>query len=39
MHFHRGFFNMAVDAMTNETLFDDTAPYSVSWWGAPYRVL
>jgi hypothetical protein len=38
MHFHRGFFNMAVDAMTRETLFDDTAPYSVSWWGVPYRV-
>ena len=38
MHFHRGFFNMAVDAMTKETLFDDSAPYSVSWWGVPYRV-
>ena len=38
MHFHRGFFNMSVDAMTRETLFDDSAPYAVSWWGVPYRV-
>ncbi|MEK9138270.1 MAG: hypothetical protein AAB393_14185 [Bacteroidota bacterium] len=39
MHFHRGFFHAAVDAATKATLFDDQAPYSVSWWGVPYRVL
>ena len=33
-----GFFNVAVDAMTHGTVFDDTEPYSVSWWGVPYRV-
>jgi hypothetical protein len=38
MHFHRGFFHAAVDAATRATLFDDVAPYSVSWWGIPYRV-
>ena len=38
-HFHRGFFNMAVEGMTKETLFDDVAPYAVSVWGVPYRVL
>ncbi|MBM2842020.1 MAG: hypothetical protein HW412_2548 [Bacteroidetes bacterium] len=38
MHFHRGFFHAAVDAATKATLFDDVAPYSVSWWGIPYRV-
>ncbi len=38
MHFHRGFFHAAVDAATKATLFDDQAPYSVSWWGIPYRV-
>jgi hypothetical protein len=38
-HFHRGFFNMAVVGMTEETLFDDVAPYAVSIWGVPYRVL
>jgi hypothetical protein len=38
-HFHRGFFNMAVVGMTKETLFDDVAPYAVSLWGVPYRVL
>jgi len=38
-HFHRGFFNMAVVGMTKETLFDDVAPYAVSIWGVPYRVL
>lgn len=35
---HRGFFHVAVDAMTHGTVFDDTEPYSVSWWGVPYRV-
>jgi hypothetical protein len=39
VHFHRGFFNAGVDAMTKGTLYDDQAPYSVSWWGVPYRVL
>jgi hypothetical protein len=39
VHFHRGFFNAGVDAITKGTLFDDTKPYSVSWWGIPYRVL
>jgi len=34
----RGFFHVAVDAMTHGTIFDDTEPYSVSWWGVPYRV-
>ena len=37
-HFHRGFFNAHVDAMTKGTLYDDVAPYSVSWWAVPYRV-
>jgi hypothetical protein len=39
VHFHLGFFNAGVDALTKETLFDDQAPYSVSWWGIPYRVM
>lgn len=34
----RGFFHAAVDAMTHGTIFDDVEPYSVSWWGVPYRV-
>jgi hypothetical protein len=38
MHFHPGFFNAGVDAMTRATIYDDVAPYSVSWWGIPYRV-
>jgi hypothetical protein len=38
MHFHRGSFHLGVEAMTKATLFDDAAPYSVSWWGIPYRV-
>jgi hypothetical protein len=33
-----GFFHVAVDAMTHGTIFDDAAPYSVSWWAVPYRV-
>ena len=37
-HFHAGWFNLGVDAMTRGTVYDDTAPYSVSWWGIPYRV-
>jgi hypothetical protein len=39
VHFHRGFFHAGVDAMVKGTLFDDQAPYSVSWWGIPYRVM
>ena len=39
VHFHRGYFHAGVEAMTKGTLFDDVAPYSVSWWGVPYRVL
>jgi hypothetical protein len=39
MHFFRGYFNLGIDALTRATLYDDTAPYSVSWWGVPYRVL
>ena len=38
VHFHKGYFNLGVDALTKATLFDDSAPYSVSWWGVPYRV-
>jgi hypothetical protein len=38
MHFHRGWFNLGIDAVTHETLYDDEAPYSASWWGIPYRV-
>lgn len=39
MHFHRGSFHSAVDAMTKATLFDDdVTKYAVSWWGVPYRV-
>jgi hypothetical protein len=39
MHFHRGFFHSAVDAVTKETFFDDdVTKYAVSWWGVPYRV-
>jgi hypothetical protein len=39
IHFHTGFFTAGVDAMTKGTLFDDQVPYSVNWWGLPYRVL
>ncbi len=38
VHFHRGHFNAQIDAMTKGTLYDDAAPYSVSWWAVPYRV-
>jgi hypothetical protein len=39
VHFHRGYFNLALDAVTKATLFnDDVNKYSVSWWGVPYRV-
>ena len=33
-----GHFHFGIDAVTRATLFDDAAPYSVSWWGVPYRV-
>jgi hypothetical protein len=38
MHFHVGAFHLGVEAATRATLYDDAAPYSVSWWGIPYRV-
>jgi len=38
MRLHPGAFHVGVDAITSETLFDDVAPYSASWWGIPYRV-
>jgi hypothetical protein len=38
MHFHRGAFHLGIEAATKATLFDDAAPYIVSWWGLPYRV-
>jgi len=38
VHFHGGWFNVGVDAVTKGTLYDDTQPVSVSWWGMPYRV-
>ena len=34
-----GSLNVGVDAMTRATLYDDVAPYSVSWWGIPYRMM
>ncbi|HTR99887.1 MAG TPA: hypothetical protein VML00_09055 [Bacteroidota bacterium] len=37
-HFFTGFFNAGVDAITRGTLYDDSLPYSASWWGVPYRV-
>jgi len=37
-HFYTGYFNVGVDAVTRGTLYDDTLPYSASWWGVPYRV-
>jgi len=38
VHAHGGYFAMGVDAATHATLFDSSAPYSVSWWGIPYHV-
>ena len=29
----KGHFHVAIDAMTHGTIFDDTEPYSASWWG------
>jgi hypothetical protein len=34
-----GSLNVGVDALTKATLYDDTLPYSASWWGIPYRML
>ncbi len=34
-----GSLNVGVDALTKATLYDDVAPYSVSWWGIPYRMM
>jgi len=38
VHYHTGWFNMGIDALTKETLLQNPAPYSASWWGIPYRV-
>jgi len=38
MHVFSGWFHFGVDAITYATLFDDSAPYSASWWAIPYRV-
>jgi hypothetical protein len=38
-HPHPGYFHAGVDAMTKGTVHNDTEPYSVSWWGIPYRVV
>lgn len=38
LHFHRGVFAAAVDAMTHGTLFDDAEPVSNAFWGVPYVV-
>ncbi len=36
--FGLGFFHVGIDAVTRATLYDSSAPYSVSWWGVPYAV-
>ena len=38
IHPRLGLFHAGVDAMTKGTVRDDTAPYSVNWWGVPFRV-
>jgi hypothetical protein len=38
IHPRLGLFHAGVDAMTKETVRDDTASYSVNWWGVPFRV-
>jgi hypothetical protein len=38
VHLHRGAFNAFVHAVTKESLFDDSAPISISVWGVPYIV-
>lgn len=37
--FGLGSFHIGVDAMTRSTLYDNAAPYSVSWWGVPFRAI
>lgn len=36
--FARGMHHFAVDALTNATLFDDTAPYDSQRWAFPYVI-
>lgn len=38
VHMHRGSFNAMIHAISRESLFDDSAPVSVSVWGVPYVV-
>jgi len=38
MHYHTGWFNLGIDAVTKSTFTDSSAPYSAAWWGVPYRV-
>ena len=38
MHFRRGVFSAAVDAITHSTMFDAAAPVATSFWGIPYVV-
>lgn len=39
VHLHRGSFNAMIHAVSRESLYDDSAPISVSVWGIPYVVL
>lgn len=38
VHTHRGSFNAMIHAISRESLFDDSAPVSISVWGVPYIV-
>lgn len=38
VHMHRGSFNAMLHAISRESLYDDSAPVSVSVWGVPYVV-
>lgn len=38
VHLHRGSFNAMIHAISRESLYDDSAPVSVSVWGVPYVV-
>jgi hypothetical protein len=38
VHLHRGNFNAMIHAISRESLYDDSAPVSVSVWGVPYVV-
>ncbi|MCS7229933.1 MAG: hypothetical protein RMJ81_06325 [Candidatus Kryptonium sp.] len=38
VHMHRGSFNAMIHAISRESLYDDSAPISVSVWGVPYVV-